>query len=389
MTEPTLQTIFLLGFAAYAARHNLPAYIHKAAWWIMHCRTAVLGGHIQACPDGHIERMHYNSCKHRVCPQCAFIQVCKWLAKQKARLLACDHYHVIFTIPHELNCLWHPNAKLMAKILFNSAWQTIHELLSDKKYLGAKVGVIASLHTWTKTLMPHPHIHCLVTGGGLWEGNWKKLRHDYLFPIAVAKILFRGKVLSAIAQALEKGQLLIPSHKTQGEIQRIIKRLWKKKWNVDIRDKYSHGQGVLTYLARYLRGGPISNSRIVKIEDGKVTFHVGREKKQLLTLPIEEFIERFIWHIPKPSLVVVRCYGLYANGRKRPLDLCHQLLGSPSISEPCKLNWQDTLESIFSKSQNHNQTQANPWQCPVCGKRLIVKATLPRQSLTRIAHAPP
>ena len=382
--EPTLQTIFLLGFAAYAATHPLPLYIHKAAWCIMHCRTAVMGGHVQACPEGHFERNHYNSCKHRVCPLCAFIQVQKWLAKQKARLLACDHYHVIFTIPHELNCLWSYNQKIIADMLFANARDTIFELLSDPKYLGAKVGIIASLHTWTKTLIVHPHIHCLVTGGGLWEGMWKKLHYEYLFPIAVARIIWRAKVLQAIYQAIKKGLLQLPPHLTDCEVKKILKKLANKKWNVNIQDKYSHGKGVLTYLARYLRGGPIATSRILKIEDGKVTFHVGREKKQLLTLTIAEFIHRFIQHIPKPKLVMVRSYGLYASAAKKELRLCHKLLGTRIVDNVEPRNWHDILESTFAQKES----QDTPWLCPVCHKRLIVKAKIPATWFRKTIHPP-
>lgn len=386
--EATLQTIFLLGFTAYAASHCLPAYIRKAAWCIINCRTAVMGGHVQACPEGHFERDHYNSCRHRVCPRCAFIQVQRWLAKQKARILACDHYHVIFTIPHELNSLWPYNQKLLADILFTAAQQTIFELLTDPKYLGAKVGIIASLHTWTKTLMLHPHIHCLVTGGGLNDGKWKSLRYDYLFPIAVARILFRGKVLSAIGQALQKGRLVLPPHLSACQVTSLLKKLWKKKFNVHVQDKYSHGKGVLVYLAKYLRGGPISNGRIVGVQDGKVSFHVGREKKRLLTLPVAEFIHRFLQHIPLPSLMVVRSFGLYASSKAKELKLCHKLLGTTPVEQEQPIHWQDILQSTFSTQSS--QLHDTPWQCPLCGKRLVVKAYFSsiRHHATK-THAPP
>ena len=169
----TLQTILQRGYEAYARTHALPDYVRRAVWAILACRTALLGGHVQACPEGHLERIWYNSCRHRMCPQCAWLQIERWLVRQKARLLACEHYHAIFTMPHELNDLWLANVAVMSGLLFASVHDTLLELLSDAKYLGAKPGIIATLHTWSQTLILHPHIHCLVTGGGRHEsGHW-------------------------------------------------------------------------------------------------------------------------------------------------------------------------------------------------------------------------
>ena len=193
----TLQDIFQRGFPAYEQRHPLPWHVRKAARAIMQCRTAALGGHVQACPDGHFSRIWYNSCKHRSCPQCAFLQVERWLAKQQARLLDCDHYHVIFTLPHDLNCLWLDNVGLMTSLLFRAVRDTLLALLGDPKHLGARPGMIATLHTWSQTLVLHPHIHCLVTGGGLSaEGQWVAVRNGFLLPSRVVMAVFRGKFLA-------------------------------------------------------------------------------------------------------------------------------------------------------------------------------------------------
>ena len=156
--ELTVQSIFLLGYAAFEQSRCLPEFMRKAAHHLMVCRTAVLGGHTQSCPDGHFHRTWYNSCKHRMCPQCAYLRIQQWLAKQKARILRCDHFHVIFTIPEELRFLWHFNKKPMTQMLFICSRNTLFELLGDEKYMGAKPGIIASLHTWTKTLLTHLRI---------------------------------------------------------------------------------------------------------------------------------------------------------------------------------------------------------------------------------------
>ena len=162
MALVTLQTIFQDAFPAYEQSHALPVHVRRAARAIMQCRTAALGGHVQACPDGHVARIWYNSCRHRSCPQCAYLQTERWLALHRARLLACDQYHVIFTLPHDLNPLWLANVQMMTTLLFQAVRDTLCTLLADSKYLGAQPGILTALHTWSQTLVLHPHLHCLV-----------------------------------------------------------------------------------------------------------------------------------------------------------------------------------------------------------------------------------
>jgi hypothetical protein len=168
MALVTRQTIFQDAFPAYEQTHPLPTHVRRAARALMQCRTAALGGHVQACPDGHVARIWYNSCRHRACPQCAYLQTERWLAFQQARLLACDHYHVIFTLPHALNPLWLANVPVMTTLLFQAVRDTLGTLLADPKYLGAQPGILAALHTWSQTLMHHPHLHCVLPAGGAW-----------------------------------------------------------------------------------------------------------------------------------------------------------------------------------------------------------------------------
>src|SRR5215510_11966109 len=266
MALVTLQTIFHDAFPAYEQRHALPAHVRRAAHAIIRCRTAALGGHIQACPDGHMSRIWDNSCRHRACPQCAYLQTERWLALQQARLLACDHYHVIFTLPHELNSLWLANVSVMTTLLFQAVRDTLSTLLADPKYLGAQPGIIAALHTWSQTLTLHPHMYCLGTGGGLTpEGQWKAVRNGFLLPARVVMAVFRGKLLAAIRQALAREMLVRPEGIRPQQLVNLLNRLGhstKTKWNVRIMERYRHGAGVVTYLARYLRGGPIKNVRL-------------------------------------------------------------------------------------------------------------------------------
>jgi hypothetical protein len=231
----------------------------------MQCRTAALGGHVQACPDGHVSRVWYNSCRHRSCPQCAYLQTERWLARQRARLLACDHYHVIFTLPHDLTPLWLANVQVMTTLLFQTVRDTLCTLLADPQYLGAQPGILAALHTWSQTLVLHPHVHCLVTGGGLTpDGQWQAVRQGLLLPARVVMAVFRGKMLDAIRQAYAREALVLPEGLRPQPFVNLLNRLGhptKTRWNVRIMERYRHGAGVVTYLARYVRGGPIKHAR--------------------------------------------------------------------------------------------------------------------------------
>ena len=381
MGTVTLQTIFQDAFPAYEHTHLLPAHVRKAARAIMQCRTAALGGHIQACPDGHVARVWYNSCRHRSCPQCAYLQTERWLAVQRARLLACDHYHVIFTLPHDLNPLWLANVPMMTTLLFQAVRDTLCTLLADPKYLGAQPGIIAALHTWSQTLMLHPHLHCLVTGGGLTpDGSWKAVRNGFLLPVRVVMAVFRGKLLAAIRQALAHEALALPEAIRPQQMLNLLTRLGhprKTKWNVHIRERYRHGAGVVTYLARYLRGGPIKNARLVAWEGDRVTFTCrarsaadgGSASPQRITLPVVAFLQRWVLHVPVPQTRVVRSYGLYHPTQAEALAVCRTALGQPPVEAPTALDWQTVCAQ---------RGDLHPECCPTCGQFLVCTGVIPR-----------
>jgi len=361
--DATIQTIFLLGYALYDQSHCLPEHIREAAHRLMACRTSALGGHVQGCPDGHFKRHWYNSCKHRMCPLCAFTQIERWLAKQKARLLNTAHFHVVFTISDELHELWRLNRKVMANLLFKSATETLVELLQDPKFLGAKVGIIASLHTWSRKLTLHPHLHCLVTAGGLRNGEWVCSSETFLLPFAIVRKVFRGKYLYYLRQAFFRGDLVLPDGMQPQQFLNLLNKLGRrKKWHVKLMETYSYGQGVLIYLARYLRGGPISNKRIYSVKDGNVTFNYGRKKVRLMSLPIQTFIGRYLQHVPLANTIMVRSYGLYHHSAKQDLERCREILGQPPIEAPEFPDWQTLWQ---------DRSEERPDRCPVCGKRLI------------------
>jgi hypothetical protein len=265
-----------------------------------------------------------------------------WLAARLAQLLPCDHFHVIFTIPHELEPLWHGQRALLQGLLFECVRDTLLELLADAKYLGARPGVIATLHTWGRTLSFHPHVHCLVTGGGLSPEGWRSVRNGYLLPVRVVRKLFRGKLLARLRQGIAQGRLRLPSGFSRVRLESLLRRLGTRTWNVHLRERYAHGRGVLAYLGRYLRGGPISNRRLVALTDRAVVLRYTDHRdarSKLLALPIEHFVQRLTWHVPEPRLHLVRYWGLYARDRSAEREAARQALAPPlpgaASAPPC------------------------------------------------------
>jgi Putative transposase/Transposase zinc-binding domain len=314
----TIQPILPRGYAAFARSHPLPAYVRQAAWALLVCRTAVLGGHIQACPEGHVARVWDHSCRHRRCPPCAWLQVERWRATPKARLLAGDHYQVMFTMPDERRELWRAHVRALTTLLGATGHATLVALLGDAQSLGARPGLIAARHTWRQPLVLPPHRHGRVTGGGLTaEGQGRAARNGFLRPVRVVMAVFRGKLLQAIDTAVHQGQLTRPAGMPPGPWDNLRNQLGRRQWNVYIRERYPYGEGVLTYLARYIRGGPLANQRLVACARGEGSFRsrrhgegTGPAPRGVMTLPREAFIRRDLLHVPVPGTRVVRAYGV-------------------------------------------------------------------------------
>ena len=369
--EGTLRGIFQEHFERYAERHRLPGYVHRAAYWLSRCRTAELGGHVRRCPEGHVERAFYNSCHQRICPQCQALEVERWLERQRARLLACAHHHLIFTIAHELNALWCWNRAAMAKLLFAAVRDTLAELLGDAKYLGATPAWLAALHTWGRSLSLHPHVHVLIADGGLSEaGAWIKPRRSHFLPARVLMMLFRGKFLAALRAGVERHALRLPPEMSRERLESLLNRLGRKKWNVHIRARYAHGEGVATYLARYLRGGPLKNTQILDSGPEQVSFRYRPHRDEddaggesiTMTLTPEAFLARYLAHLPPPRLQSVLGYGLDAQRAGAPLDRARAALGQPPAEDPPALRVEDFLARFRQTS--------NASRCPRCGASL-------------------
>ena len=350
MMRPTLQAIFASHFAQYAARE-------VAA--IARC-TIGAGGH-PARPVASALRAH------------PWLPRARWAEAQAARLLDCEHYHVVFTLPHELIALWAHNRAGLNETLFQCARDTLIELCADARFLGAAPGIVMALHTWGRTLNQHPHVHCLVSGGGLTSaGDWKAVHNGYLLPVRVVKSLFRGKMLAQIVRDLEEDRLRLPVQTTKANWARCVRALYQKNWNVHVAERYPHGRGVLRYLARYVKGGPIPEQRLQAANAQQVVFnytdhHDGKPKR--MDLATEEFIARVLWHAPEPGQHTVRHYGLYANSAHARLDRARQHLGQLPCPALPNENWQAELERLGAGDKT---------RCPRCQRPLIRGANLAR-----------
>ena len=367
----------------YRSTHRLSLAQHKALTCISACRTAQLGGHVDQCDSCDHFRISYNSCRNRHCPKCQSLAKERWLEARKSELLAVKHFHIVFTLPHQLHPLIRSNESLCYKLLFQAASQTLIQLGKEKKYLHAQVGLLAVLHTWGQNLMYHPHLHCLVPAGGLsLKGDkWKKSRRRFFLPVKVISRLFRGKFLAAIKEAFKKGELScigkISYITDLKKLNDYLRPVYQKEWIVYCKAPFSGPEQVINYLGRYTHRVAISNDRIIKLEKGKVNFsykdYADGAKRKYMSVEADEFIRRFLLHILPKGLHKIRYYGLLASrNRKTRLAKARKLLGQAPILPKEKLPWFVLMEKL---------TGINPFQCPCCqkGKMRYKHKLLPRQ----------
>jgi hypothetical protein len=314
----------------------------------------------------------YNSCHHRCCPQCSLLEREQWLERWKARLLDRPHQHCVFTVPHDLLPLWRYNKKKFAAALFAAASEALLDLLGDPQYLGAQPGLLAALHTWSQTVAVHVHLHVLVTCGGLDDaGRWVEAKKSCLLPRKVLMIVFRGKLRAKLLKLLKAGELVLPPGTTEPRLRGLLNKLGRTVWNVKIMQRYEHGRGVATYLARYLKGGPISNARLVSLSGGQVTFRYrqgsdgegGRGRLAELTLPANKFLSRLLEHVPPRSTHTVRGYGLYAGSQRQRLNAARALCGQQAVPrELPRVTCAELLTRLGHQERLH---------CPHCGTPLV------------------
>lgn len=325
---------------AYRARHPISPEQATVMRHLVACRTAALGGHRDACQSCGFTRISYNSCRDRHCPKCQATKRVQWLETRLERLLPVDYFHVVFTLPQELKPLLLKNRRVVYQLLFRAASQTLLQLAADPNRLGAQIGFTAILHTWGQNLLLHPHLHCVVTGGGLSPDGqrWIPARSGYLLPVKVLGRLFRGKFLAGFKQLHQAGQLQLTGSVGHLACPRafgqLLAGLYGQNWFVYAKPPFGGAERVYRYLGRYTHRVAISNSRLVSFTDGRVCFrykdYADASRIKRITISAEEFIRRFLLHVLPKRFVRIRHYGLLASRNvSTRLEQARQLLDAP------------------------------------------------------------
>jgi len=317
-------------FYEYRQSHNVAAHQMKAAYQLMDCRTSALGGHSYYCENGHLNGVFYNSCKHRSCPQCCAMPTKQWLQAASNLLINDTHHHWVFTIPHEFNSLWQFNRELFQDILFVSVKETIKKLASDPKYLGAMPGILMALHTWGRNLTLHPHIHCLITDGGVKNDCWIKPKRKIFIPVKVITAVFKAIFTKHLRNEYKAREIKLPTKMNESGFYFMIGQVYKKTWNVECCKPYRNGNGIATYLAKYVRGGAIKNQQIKKVSKQEVVFsykNYKKNKQSLMTLSIDAFIGRVLEHVSVSKKMTIRRFGIYHNSCRKQLDIIKNGIG--------------------------------------------------------------
>ncbi len=337
------------------------------------CRTSVLGGHVDQCDACSYQRVSYNSCRNRHCPKCQSLARARWLEARLADLLPVPYFHVVFTLPEQLAALALQNQRVVYNILFATAARTLRTIAADPKHLGAEIGFLAVLHTWSQTLRHHPHLHCVVPGGGLaLDGtHWRSCRQGFFLSVNVLARLFRLLFLEALARAYEHDKLTF--HGTSAYLaqppafKRLLASLRAREWRVYAKPPFGGPAQVLAYLGRYTHRVAISNQRLLALKDGQVTFswkdYAHGNQQRSMTLTTDEFIRRFLLHVLPRGFQRLRQFGFLANRRRREqLAHCRQLLGSAATQTDIKQQLPRDHQSLYETVIDHSLQQ-----CPACG----------------------
>lgn len=395
MSRPALEVaqIFRRHGPEYREHHRLNRPQRQAMRDIEQCRTAQLGGHLEVCSQGcGYSAISYNSCRNRHCPKCQSLQQARWLAARRQRLLSTRYFHLVVTLPHELKPLARGQPELVYTLLFEAASRALLQLARDYERLRAQIGFTAVLHTWDQDLNWHPHLHLVVTGGGLsLDGDrWLAARNNFLVPVKALSQVIRGKFLEALEKAWHAGKLggrLLPA-----QFPGFLRKLRRKKWVVYAKEAFGGSHQAFHYLSRYTHRVAISNQRLVSLADGKVSFRARDNTRpghqRLVTLTAPEFIRRFLRHVLPPRFVKIRHYGLMSpRHAKTKLEQARALLSlqtTESLAEPQNrepesdtTTWQDLLRAL---------TGVDLTRCPNCGQGRIIRTRLTGQET---APAPP
>jgi predicted Zn-ribbon and HTH transcriptional regulator len=362
----------------YRQNHALPLSHLRVMRAVERCRTAALGGHLKQCDVCGFEHPAYNSCRNRHCPKCQSLAKARWLEKQKLELLPVGYFHLVFTVPHELNQLILVNKKPLINTLFHAVSETLLEFA--RTHFGGTLGLTTVLHTWDQTLLDHFHLHCLVPAGALSvdQNRWISARKNFLFPVTALSIVFRGKFLDFLKKAFDQNKLLFAGQSAPladgGTFTLLLRTLRHKPWVVYAKNPFGSPDHVLDYLGRYTHRVALSNDRILSAHNGEVTFSYRDRKnhnqRKCMRLQTEEFIRRFLLHVIPKGLMRVRHFGFLANNSKGRLSKCRQLLGLlPALPKPPQRSTHELMLAL---------TGIDLTRCPRCRKgTLIFRAQLP------------
>ena len=365
----TIQQLLLKQHLPLSTSENV--HVQNVLQRLKICRTSALGYHVYRCSDdacGHI-KYQYHSCRDRHCPACGAIKKQEWIEARTQELLPVKYYHVVFTLPHELNSLVMGHRKLLFKLLFDASAQTLLCFANDAKYLGATPGIISVLHTWGQQLSFHPHVHCIVSGGGITDDNtWKNATKNewrFLFPVKAMSIVYKTKFLQALRQMINKGEVTLPG---TTDVKQLMNLLYQKDWVVYAKAPFGGPHAVIEYLGRYTHKVAISNHRISSInEDGTVTFeykdYADDNKQKQMTLNATEFIRRFEQHILPERFTKIRTYGYLANRNRR------QRINE--VLKKMKLPLHKGLVKIPLQLRLIQQYGIDPAQCPCCKNKTM------------------
>jgi len=355
------------------------------------CRTAALGGHVQRCDHCGHEQIAYNSCRNRHCPKCQGSRRIRWLEARAGELLPVPYYHVVFTLPAVLSPLALQNPRVMYDLLFKATAATLLEVAANPRHLGARIGFLTLLHTWGQNLMHHPHVHCVVPAGGLSPDGkrWVAGRQDFFLPVRVLSRVFRGKFIQLLKETWSAGRLQLygdlEALAEPGAMEGLIDQSVKSDWVVYVKPPFGGPEQTLKYLARYTHRVAIANSRLLSLEDGRVSFrwkdYAHGDRTGVMTLEAVEFIRRFLLHVVPSGFVRIRYYGFMANRhRTANLEHCRRLL-EPTPPPPAEQSPEPTAELAVVRESK----RIIP--CPVCseGRMVTVRELRPQRSLvTRI-----
>ena len=372
--KPSLEVadIFRQFGPTYRAQHgaHMPIAQLRAMHAIEVCRTAELGGHVETCDHCDGKRISYNSCRNRHCPKCQGLDKERWRQARHQDLLPTPYFHVVFTLPQALRPLALRNQEVVYSLLFKAASQALLELGRDRKYLGGQIGFTALLHTWSQTLAYHPHLHCIVPGGGVSvDGHrWISSRKSFFVPVKALSALFRGKMIAYLKQACTSGELIFPGPIARWQGKRafgqLCRELYGRDWVVYCKPPFTGPEETLDYLARYTHRVALTNERLLKLEGEEVHFRyrdsANGNRMRRMKLPAYEFIRRFLWHILPDHFVKIRHYGLLSNRqRTSKLRWSRYLLGAVPPGLSLRPSWQQLLQQL---------TGIDPTVCPSCGQ---------------------